>query len=502
MNTAFNIAIKMFVHTIKILRPLLSFAAVLSAGPGPNAGEVLQSFVTYRAFIASRPGLAPAQKSELEHLDQLASAAEKTGDYRNALRHITHGMAILQGMEWTPATSLSLSLQVTLDHIMWEPGKTVHVTVSEKFPHEGEFPEKLPVQAFLKSQEPGELYAPVKKWDPIDLQKLPWTGEFQVPAIKNENFYGFELKFPTTAPVMLQGEVTIRLQSGVEGRAEAIRQRAEKLNAEAKTDTAFLTVLYAANLYHLVDSSSVDSKYVNFRKEFDSANRMLDALEQGTDPVRQGHGDMHLAYRSKLDGTLQPYRLFIPSTYDSKKDVPLVVVLHGMGGDENTIFEAYRSTALQQLAEHFGYLIVCPKGRETTSMYRGAAEQDVMDVLAEVRRQFRVDGKRIYLMGHSMGGYGTWSIAMNHPDVFAALAPVSGGGDPAGLEKIRSIPEFVVHGSADTIVPVKNSQIMVDAAKKLGIEVQYKEIAGGDHSGVLLPIVGEIFAWFQTHPKN
>jgi predicted peptidase len=123
-------------------------------------------------------------------------------------------------------------------------------------------------------------------------------------------------------------------------------------------------------------------------------------------------------------------------------------------------------------------------------------------VLAEVRRQFRVDGKRIYLMGHSMGGYGTWSIAMNHPDVFAALAPVSGGGDPAGLEKIRSIPEFVVHGSADTVVPVKNSQIMVDAAKKLGIEVQYKEIAGGDHSGVLLPIVGEIFAWFQTHPKN
>ncbi len=492
----------MFVNTVRILRPLILFAAVLSASPGPDAGEVRRSFATYQATIASRPGISPAQKSELDRLEQQAKTAEKAGDYRNALRYITHGMAILQGMEWTPATSLSLGLEVTLDHIMWEPGKTVHVTVSEKFPHEGEFTEKVPAQAFLKSVEPGELYAPIKKWEPIDLQKLPWTGEFQVPPIRNENFYGFELKLATTAPVLLEGQVAIRLQSGVESRAEALRQRAEKLNAEAKTGSAFLTVLYVAGLYHLVDSSGVDSKFVNFRKEFDSANGMLDALEHGNDPVQQGHGDMHLAYRSKVDGTLQPYRLYIPSKYDGKKDIPLVIALHGMGGDENTLFEAYRSNVLQQSAEQFGYLVVCPKGRETTSMYTGTAEQDVMDVLADVRRQFRVDGKRIYLMGHSMGGYGTWSIAMNHPDVFAALAPVSGGGDPAGLEKIRRIPEFVVHGSADTVVPVKNSRDMVDAAKKLGIEIQYKEIAGGDHPGAFVPNVADIFAWFQTHPKN
>ena len=61
-------------------------------------------------------------------------------------------------------------------------------------------------------------------------------------------------------------------------------------------------------------------------------------------------------------------------------------------------------------------------------MYRGTAEKDVLDVMADVQHAYRIDATRIYLMGHSMGAYGTWSIAMNHPDLFAALGPISGGG--------------------------------------------------------------------------
>ena len=75
------------------------------------------------------------------------------------------------------------------------------------------------------------------------------------------------------------------------------------------------------------------------------------------------------------------------------------------------------------------------------SGYRGSAERDVMDVIAEVRRDYAIDPDRIYLMGHSMGGYGTWSVAMAHPDVFAAIGPISGGGDASGMVKIAHIPE-------------------------------------------------------------
>ena len=88
-----------------------------------------------------------------------------------------------------------------------------------------------------------------------------------------------------------------------------------------------------------------------------------------------------------------------------------------MGGDENSMFDGY-GEQLKVEAQRLGFLVACPKGRETASMYRGSAEQDVMDVLAEVRRDYKVDRSRIYLMGHSMGGYGTWSVAISRPGCF------------------------------------------------------------------------------------
>ncbi|MDP9172060.1 MAG: prolyl oligopeptidase family serine peptidase, partial [Acidobacteriota bacterium] len=117
-------------------------------------------------------------------------------------------------------------------------------------------------------------------------------------------------------------------------------------------------------------------------------------------------------------------------------------------------------------------------------MYRGSAEQDVLDVMAEVQRDYRVDKNRIYLMGHSMGGFGTWSIAQNHPDLFAALGPISGGGDATGMVKLRDIPQYVTHGDDDRTVSVSSSRTMVDAGKKAGAPITFVEVPGGSHVGV------------------
>src|ERR1017187_9193865 len=90
-------------------------------------------------------------------------------------------------------------------------------------------------------------------------------------------------------------------------------------------------------------------------------------------------------------------------------------------------------------------------------------------------------------MGHSMGAYGTWSIAMNHPEIFAALGPISGGGIPAGMVKIRHIPAYVVHGDDDRTVSVTQSRNMVEAGKKAGAEIVYVEVTGGSPVGVAAP---------------
>uniref|UniRef100_A0A0A6YVN5 LC-Est1C n=2 Tax=uncultured organism TaxID=155900 RepID=A0A0A6YVN5_9ZZZZ len=197
-----------------------------------------------------------------------------------------------------------------------------------------------------------------------------------------------------------------------------------------------------------------------------------------------------------------PYRLYVPTTYDGTKAFPLVIALHGMGGDENSYFDSYQRGAFMIEAENRGYIVACPKGRQPASMYVGPAERDVMDVIAEVRRDYKIDPDRIYMTGHSMGGYGTWSIAMNHPDVFAALAPVAGGGNPLGMANIAHIPQLVVHGDNDKTVPVERSRVMVEAAKKHGTEIKYIEIPGGDHVSVAARTFKDVFDWFDSHKRK
>jgi len=102
-----------------------------------------------------------------------------------------------------------------------------------------------------------------------------------------------------------------------------------------------------------------------------------------------------------------------------------------------------------------------------------------------------------------MGGFGTWSVAMSHPEVFSAIAPVAGGSNfPAGMSKIAHIPEIVIHGDNDPTVPVERSRVMVEMGKKLGIEIKYVEVPGGDHGNVVAPTFKDVFDWFDSHRRK
>ena len=114
----------------------------------------------------------------------------------------------------------------------------------------------------------------------------------------------------------------------------------------------------------------------------------------------------------------------------------------------------------------------------------------------------RIDENRIYLMGHSMGGIGTWKLAAKYPDIWAAIAPISGSGAPATLERIRHIPEVVVHGDDDATVNVSGSRAMVAKMKDLGTEVKYIEVPGGSHSGVVAPNLAAVIEFFDAHKKS
>jgi len=119
-----------------------------------------------------------------------------------------------------------------------------------------------------------------------------------------------------------------------------------------------------------------------------------------------------------------------------------------------------------------------------------------------VRKQLRVDDDRIYLLGHSMGAIGSWYLGAKYPDRFAALAVFAGAGNPATMAQMRNIAQFVVHGDADTTVPVSGSRAMVARMKDLGVEHQYIEVPGGTHMDVVEPNLKAAFDFFDAHRRR
>jgi predicted esterase len=463
-----------------------------------DASLVLRTSVTYRTQ-RNTLALSDEQRQQADQFSREAEQANRDGKYAEAIRSYYHGMAVMRGVSWTPAFEFASSLQGRLDHAIAAPGDTVTVKLSPLYNGAGVV--KITASAVLVSRN-GAPDKSLASNLAVDAAALPFTTRITVPADASGD-YTLEVRLQTDGempPAARTGLVkTLPMHiEALAGDARKLRDRLSKLTAKS---TALPSAAYVLDFYDRADRGDANPGAFHFREEFTRANEILDAIEGGKDPFAGKHGDFRRAYVSPVDQTLQPYRILVPEVYNGSKPSALVVALHGMGGDENSIFDAYGG-AFKPAAERVGFIAVCPKGRDTASMYRGSAEQDVMDVLAEVRRDYKIDPSRIYLMGHSMGGYGTWSIAMAHPDVFAALGPISGGGTPAGMAKIAQIPEYVVHGDNDPTVSVTQSRTMVEAGKKAGANIVYVEVPGGNHMSVVAPNFGPILDFFAKQQKK
>jgi predicted esterase len=479
---------------LRAARPLLLVWGL--ALYGQDASLVLRTSVTYNARKSTLP-LDEGQRRQADELGRQAQQASQAGQYGEALRDYYHGLAVMRGASWTPAVELASALQAHAAHAMVEAGNQVAVTLAPLYGAPAAEGLHMSAATFLvsagKEGAPQSLGSPV----PLDPAALPLHLLVKVPETAAGD-YQVEVRLSPggSAPPFVKS-----IPLHVEALASTVQQLHGRVAKLAKQNGSALPAAeYSLTLYDRADTGAVDPAHHDWRAEFAAANAILDDLDAGRDPFARRRGDMRKAYRSAVDQQLQPYRLFLPESYDGSKSVPLVVALHGMGGDENSMFDSYGGT-LKREAARVGFAVVCPKGRDTASMYRGAAGQDVMDVLAEVRRDYKIDDKRIYLMGHSMGGFGTWSVAMDHPGVFAALGPISGGGNPANMAKISRIPEYVVHGDDDRTVPVTQSRIMVAAGKKAGAHIVYMEVPGGSHTSVAAPQMGPMLDFFKSQAK-
>lgn len=513
----------------RLVTMLLFALALALPALAQDASQVLRLSVGFRT-VKNSVQMDDATKQTVAELEKKAQAANGAQKYGEAIKHLNHGMALMRKQEWTPRRAFETALQVKLDKLVYDPGDIARVRLTQIYALDEPLPGKLTVTLGLAqprqtTEAPGGPLVTAVPPTAKELKTLKdVTADFTKEVVLDVTLPqagagNYQLLLTLTPPAEAGAPIvkptTIRVERDLNAKAAqlkarlaAIRSDLEQGNQDVNHQALLLTLPradYTASLIEMVNNGTLPLERVDWQTEFSEAHALLDQISKGQHPLKARRGDIHWAYASAIDNTVQPYRLFVPAKYDARQKWPLIVALHGMGGDENSFFNGYARGAIKAEAEQRGYLIVCPKGRGSASMYMGAAERDVIDVLKEMRREYNIDENRIYLMGHSMGGYGTWSVAVNHPDLFAALAPISGGGTPPvvmGLKKIAHIPWLVTHGDKDPTVSVEESRRMVKAGKDLGIEIKYNEIPGGDHGNIVVPAFKEIFDWFDAHKKQ
>lgn len=207
-------------------------------------------------------------------------------------------------------------------------------------------------------------------------------------------------------------------------------------------------------------------------------------------------------YRSGLDGSVQHYSVWLPDPFEPSKTYPLIVLLHGSTVDapgQNIFAYSSKPWAIE----------VAPHDRGD-NFFREAGEVDLDEMLAEVSSRYKVDPDRVYLSGHSMGGYGVWYQATRHPDRYASVSAqdattdasfdrkdllnsgntqqdafqlkMLAGWSPINFaENMMYVPVYVNHGGNDTKIPTAQSRQMCARLKNLGYTYVYHEAPGQGH---------------------
>lgn len=202
------------------------------------------------------------------------------------------------------------------------------------------------------------------------------------------------------------------------------------------------------------------------------------------------------------------YLLFLPNGCEagSEKRWPLILFLHGSGerGTNVWLVAKHGPPKIDTSDTNFQFIVVspqCPEGKIWS-------DDLVLALLDDIEKKYPVDPHRVYLTGLSMGGFGTWSLGLSHPDRFAAIAPICGGGDfitplLADKSKLLSLPVWAFHGGKDPVVPPEESERMVNYLKKLGVrEVKLTIYPEAQHDCWTQTYASpELFEWFLQHSR-
>ncbi len=496
------------------MKPVLLLVITLLAGASTLAAQARDTVAIMRTRYNTTKTNAKAQgelKQKLDAIDQQLARAAKLGRTGEMRRLYTQGTALAAGREWTPETEFSSSLVLRTERVFVSPETPVSFRLEQIYSPSLELANPLSVRLTLnKPAAPGPNAQPATK-----LKDGGVINNVGRDLMDDPLRFDLDLSGLADGRTVVRAEVQdgTRLLATVNLPIEIRRGLDERLRRLQSVNNP--DVLYPADYIRNVDRGRIAIGQFDAGKEIAQAESALASLKAGKDPFAGKTGDFKRHYLLQEAGEIMPYRVYVPASYKAERAYPLIIALHGNGLTEDNFFTGFEAV-MPKLAEQRGYIVAAPLGYRVDGGYgrnngsRSAeelpklelSEKDVMHVLDLMKRDYKIDPDRIYLAGHSMGGGGAWYLAPHYPQIWAAIAPFAGGGDPATMSQMKHIPQFVVHGDADATASVEQSRVMVAEMKRLGVEHQYVEVPGGTHGGVVAPNLQGMFDFFDKHKKK
>jgi predicted peptidase len=290
---------------------------------------------------------------------------------------------------------------------------------------------------------------------------------------------------------------------------------------------AFIASSLLAQAQPILFGSALDAD-----QQITESQKLAKDLLAAPDPQQRAKGDQHRTYNFPAANKPMPFRLYVPTKWDGQSRLPLIVLLHGAGSDENRYMDS-NNKQVERLAEQHGYVVVSPLGyspmgaygtplrlpavfgqSETAAKQRAGvtpdaehtlelSEKDVINVLEIVLNEYPINRSAVFLAGHSMGSGGTWYLGAKYSKYWRAIAPMSGPFvDQANYpwERLKSIPILMSEGTLAT-PSLQGSHVMRDWMFQQNLTFEYYEVKA-DHGGMVPLVLPAVFDFFDRYLEN
>jgi poly(3-hydroxybutyrate) depolymerase len=507
-------------------------AAIAAAIASLEQNQTIQALSQTLRTLQNNMKVPDDVRTQVDIMLVQATTVQSQGNSGEVRRILQRAVALQRGILWDPKAEFAGSLALRTGAPVTDSFQPLYVQLTQGYGARYEPWSGMRLQVTLVDFQSGKVVREAGTYNvpSRDLIDSPFPFSVNLEGL-TDGVYKLKAELSEGNAILRRLTTNIMAVSNL-GEHAAIEQRLAKIQGGESTKA---TIRYPFDYARVINlgqrdliippnpESAVLNEYYDFGAQIRNSLALLKSLESKKEPLVRAKGEHERHYAFADAGEIMPYTIYVPAKYDGKAKLPLVLLLHGSGADNNTYFKR-RGPVLTQEAEKHGFIIVAPMGYRPTGGWgrTGApttaasapvdpvrarmselSEKDALNVLELVANEYNVDRSRIYVMGNSMGGAGTWYLGAKYAERWAAIAPAAASsvGEGFPIERLKGLPIMYTNGDKDMTVRVEGARTMMAFLKSKGFDIPYNEIKDGTHDLSIWQALPTIFDFFEKYKK-